>query len=163
MCELGGTVDRNRLFDQLSQDRQRLQQVFGAQFCAVMVPPWNRIDRDVVERLPALGFSGLSTMRVRRQAFPVPKLRQVNTHLDPVHWRHHGGFIGTWPAIAILVQHLQARRTGYRDRDEPTGLLTHHLIQTEAGWQFTTDLVNFIAAHPAAHWQHANDIWSPAG
>ncbi len=159
--ELGGAAARRELFDQLNRGRQLLGQTFGAQFCPVMVPPWNRIDSDVVERLPALGFGGLSTMRVRKQAFPVASLYQVNSHLDPVHWRGDGGFIGTWPAIAILIQHLQARRSGYRDRDEPTGLLTHHLVQNEAVWRFTSDLLHFVAAHPASRWLHATEIWAP--
>ncbi len=157
--ELGGAASREELFSRLKQGRQQLETAFGRQFCPVMVPPWNRIDPDVVDRLPALGFRGLSTARVRKQAYPVPQLYQVNTHLDPVHWRHDGGFIGTWPAIAILIQHLQARRSGYRDRDEPTGLLTHHLAQNEAVWRFSADLVDFITTHPAARWLHADEIW----
>lgn len=157
--ELGGSVQREELFAQLVRGCERLAQCFGAQFCPVMVPPWNRVDSDVVEALPGLGYRGLSTMRVRKQAFPAPRLYQVNTHLDPVHWRHDGGFIGSWPSVAILVQHLQARRSGYRDRDEPTGLLTHHLVQNEAVWRFTADLVDFISEHPAARWLHSDEIW----
>ncbi len=161
--ELGGAVDRAGLLAELEQGRERLAQEFGAQFRPVMVPPWNRIDDDVVEALPGLGFCGLSAMRARRTAFPVPNLRQVNTHLDPVHWRHDGGFIGTWSAIAILVQHLQARRSRYRDRDEPTGLLTHHLVQNEAVWRFTANLIDFIQDHPAGRWLHADEIWPSSG
>ncbi|MDJ0777243.1 MAG: polysaccharide deacetylase family protein [Gammaproteobacteria bacterium] len=160
--ELGGDAARADLLARLAQGRERLAQAFGAGFLPVMVPPWNRIDEDVVDALPGLGFRGLSTMRVRKRAYPAAQLYQVNTHLDPVHWRHDGGFIGTWSAIAILVQHLQARRSGYRDRDEPTGLLTHHLVQNEATWRFTADLLDFVRDHPGACWLHAAEIW-PAG
>ena len=38
-----------------------LEQAFGRRFAPVLVPPWNRIDEAVIERLPGAGFSGLST------------------------------------------------------------------------------------------------------
>jgi len=157
--ELGGKRAIEDIVADLARGYQILQQHFAARFTPVLVPPWNRIDERVLERLAALGFSGISTMKVRRKANPAPRLLQVNTHLDPVNWRHKGGFIGIYPAIAILVQHLIARRLGYRDFDEPTGLLTHHLVQDDAVWRFLENLLAFLQAHPAASWIDAPTIW----
>ena len=98
-------------------------------------------------------------MKARRQAFPAPGLLQVNVHLDPVNWRHQGGFLGVYPAIAILIQHLIAKRSGYRDRDEPTGILTHHLAHNPAVWQFLEDLLRFLSVHPAVTWLDPATIW----
>jgi hypothetical protein len=98
-------------------------------------------------------------MRVRRRALPAPGLLQVNTHLDPVNWRRQGGFIGLYPAVAILVQHLLARRTGYRDLDEPTGILSHHKVQNEAVWRFLNELIGFLQDHPAVKWMDSAEIW----
>jgi hypothetical protein len=89
-------------------------------------------------------------------------LLQVNTHLDPVDWRHRRGFIGVYPAIAILVQHLAARRSGYRDNAEPTGILSHHLVQNDAVWRFLDDLLVFLRDHPAVSWVDAPSIWHGA-
>jgi len=83
----------------------------------------------------------------------------VNSHLDPINWRHKGGFVGLYPAIAVLIQHLVARRSGYRDIDEPTGLLSHHLVQNEAVWRFLDDLLALLGAHPAVNWIDAPSIW----
>ena len=110
--ELGGARSRDALRRDLENGRHKLVEAFGERFVPVMVPPWNRYDTDVIELLPSIGLRGLSTMRVRKSAYPAPGLLQVNAHLDPIHWRHDRGFIGTWPAIAILVQHLAAQVTG---------------------------------------------------
>ena len=133
--ELGGTRATVKLIADLKQGYQTLEQHFADRFDPVLVPPWNRI------------------------AYPAPGLLQVNTHLDPVNWRHTGGFIGVYPAIAILIQHLIAKRTGYRDRDEPTGILTHHLVQNDAVWRFLEDLLQFLSNHPAVGWLDSTTIW----
>lgn len=157
--ELGGNRPPERTLADLARGHARLVQVFGAHFVPVLVPPWNRIATGLLPELSPLGLSGLSTMRVRKTARPAAGLLQVNAHLDPVHWRGDRGFIGSYPSIAILVQHLLAKRTGYRDRDEPTGLLTHHLAQNEAVWRFTERLLLFVDEHPAAEWIGAPEIW----
>ena len=159
--ELGGSRASADIFHDLRQGQSMLQQHFSSRFTPVLVPPWNRIDQRIVKALPELGFSGISTMRVRRNAWPVAGLRQVNTHLDPINWRHKGGFIGLYPAIAILIQHLVARRSGFRDIDEPTGLLSHHLVQNEAVWRFFDDLFAVLGEHPAVNWIDAPSIWMP--
>jgi hypothetical protein len=160
--ELGGNRGSDDLDHDIRLGFERLSERFARQFCPVMVPPWNRIDADVLERLTQFGLRGLSTYRVRKHARPAPGLLQVNTHLDPVHWRRHGGFIGVYPAIAILVQDLIAKRSGYRDRNEPTGILSHHLAYNEATWRFTGDLLGFLSAHPAVEWLDARQIWQSA-
>lgn len=158
--ELGGTQTTEESIADLRRGYQILHEHFPARFNPVLVPPWNRIDSRLVAQLADIGFAGISTMKVCRNAYPAPGLRQVNTHLDPVNWRHRGGFIGVYPAIAILVQHLIAKRLGYRDCDEPTGILTHHLAQNEAVWCFVEDLLQFLSDHPAAAWLDASTIWT---
>jgi hypothetical protein len=157
--ELGGSRDTARIIADLARGQQILEQHFADCFSPVLVPPWNRMDDRVLLRLNEIGFAGISTMKVRRSAYPAPGLLQVNTHLDPVNWRHTGGFIGVYPAIAILIQHLQARRIGYRDKDEPTGILTHHLVQNDAVWRFLEDLLRFLSDHPAVTWLDSTTIW----
>ena len=159
--ELGGGQSTENIVADLEQGMRKLHQYFPGRFEPVLVPPWNRIDGRVVARLTDIGLTGISTMKARRQAFPAPGLLQVNAHLDPVNWRHQGGFLGVYPAIAILIQHLVAKRSGYRDRDEPTGILTHHLAQNPAVWQFLENLLRFLSAHPAVTWLDPAKIWPP--
>ena len=157
--EIGGTRPAPELLDDLAAGRDRLADCFGDQFIPVLVPPWNRIDADLLVSLPGIGIRGLSTMKARGDRFPAPGLLQVNAHLDPIAWRQDGGFVGHYPAIAVLIQHLVARRLGYRDRGEPSGILTHHLVQNAATWRFVEDLFERIRRHTAARLVGAETIW----
>ncbi len=66
---------------------------------------------------------------------------QVNTHVDPIFWRGDRGLVDPETLIADLVTTLQERRMEQADRDEPLGLLTHHLVHTEGVWAFTRDVI----------------------
>ena len=158
--ELGGSRTDADILGDLRRGFELLQARFGTRFVPVLVPPWNRLRAELIGDLPAIGFRGLSIMKARREAHPAPALLQVNSHLDPINWRHDGGFVGVYPAIAILIQHLTARRIGYRDADEPTGILSHHLVQNEAVWAFLDELLQFLAAHPAVEFVGAEQIWA---
>ncbi len=157
--ELGGNRSHDVVLDDLALGKKMLEQNLGKRFLPVLVPPWNRIDSVIIRRLPELGFSGISTMKKRSVAQPAPSLLQANTHLDPINWRHNSGFLGVYPAIAILIQHMVAKRRGYRDSAEPTGILSHHLVQNEAVWRFLDDLLRFLSEHPAAAFIDAREIW----
>ena len=104
------------------------------------------------------GFRGLSSMWARKAEFPAEGLLQVNTHLDPVNWRQGRGFIEEHQAISQIHLHLFGRRTGFLDSDEPTGILTHHLDQTDHVWGFCRQLFSRLNAHPAVRWLNARTI-----
>ncbi|MEM7564135.1 MAG: polysaccharide deacetylase family protein [Pseudomonadota bacterium] len=157
--ELGGNWETEQALSSLTQGRTLLSATFPKQFVSVMVPPWNRIGKDIAEALAQSDYLGISTMKARKSALINQRLKVVNTHLDPIHWRHRGGFLGTYPCIAILIQHLIAKRSGYRDPEEPTGLLTHHLVQNKSVWRFTEKLLDFLNQHPAAKWSDAKSQW----
>lgn len=139
--ELGTHRPLSVTLGELELGQDILRQGFGGRFSAVLVPPWNRIDADVIERLPGIGFLGLSTLGPRGTTHPVPGLVQCNTHVDLVAWRRDRAFIGVEAAIESLLSHLSARRSGSADASEPTGILTHHLDMDAPGWRFVADLV----------------------
>jgi len=125
----------------------------------VLVPPWNRIAPGLINRLPAAGYAGLSTFNARPKHHPAPGLVQVNTHVDIMNWRDGGGFVGIPAALGAAVRHLADRREGKVDPAEPTGLLTHHLVHDAACWGFIGRFVTLTAAHPAARWLDASDVF----
>ncbi|QPO13754.1 polysaccharide deacetylase family protein [Thalassospira sp. A40-3] len=127
-----------------------LQSRFGNRFLPVLVPPWNRVAEDVVAALHSLGFCGISTFNARKAAEPYKGIMQVNTHVDVIDWRGIRGFVGEDAALGAMIEHLAARRTGQVDADEPTGILTHHLVHDEATTKFLDNL--FSMDHSALRW-----------
>lgn len=126
---------------------------------AVLVPPWNRFDTRLLPVLPGMGVRGISAYGPRARANAAPALRQVNTHVDPINWRGGRGFLGEGPVLAAMTAHLQARRQGEADADEPTGLLTHHLDHDEEGWCFIARLLDLTGRHSSVKWLGVNEAF----
>ena len=105
-----------------------LQKLAGRKLFPVLAPPWNRVRKDLLKKLPAIGVRGISGYGARPSADPAPELRQVNTHVDIVAWRQGKRFIGEEQALAKALQHL--------GNDEPLGWLSHHAVQDAAAWEF---------------------------
>lgn len=151
--ELGGR-EPALIQSELERGREVLLDAFGAVFLAVLVPPWNRIDPIVIERLADWGFVGLSAFGPRPAGVGPSRLIQVNTHLDPVDWRGSRLFVGEARALAQLVAVL--------DADEPIGILSHHLVMDEAGWDFLERLLALTGRHPAVRWCTAREVFESA-
>jgi hypothetical protein len=126
----------------------RLRAFAGARFCPVLAPPWNRVRRDRVEKLPAIGIRGLSMYGPRPRTEAAPGLRQVNTHVDIVAWRQGKRFIGEDEAIRLAVKNLAV--------EDPLGWLTHHAVHDDAAWDFLQRLF----ALDAPRWLSAVEVFS---
>lgn len=149
---------------EIGQGRALLATRFGAHFRPVFVPPWNRFPATLAALLAGCGIVGLSTFKARVAAHPSPGIIQVNTHVDPIDWRGSRHLAEAELVLAQAVDHLRARRTGGVDADEPTGLLTHHLVHGEDVWGFVATFLATISAHPAARWLSLDEAfsWSPS-
>lgn len=124
----------------------RLRAQFGPRALPIFVPPWNRICPELIAALPGLGYAALSTYTPRAQREATPGLIQVNTHLDPIHWRGGGGLLAPEVLVAQMVQLLADQREGRSDEAEPLGLLTHHLVHDAAIWAFSRALLEELLA-----------------
>jgi len=160
--ELGAERQAPTVLAELARSRRRLAALFGARFPPLLVPPWNRVDDAVVDGLVDAGFRGLSTFGPRRHRWPRPGLAQVNTHIDIIDWHGGRGFVGADAALGVAVDHLRARRTGAADGDEPSGLMTHHLVHDEDCWAFVARFVATIRDHPAGRWLDVADAFGTA-
>jgi hypothetical protein len=140
---------------ELSRGQAVLLDAFGATFLTVLVPPWNRLEPELVDRLTACGFSGLSTFGRRPNHAAAPGLAQVNTHLDPIDWHGSPLFVGEAAALGRLVAVL--------DPDEPIGILSHHLAMDEPGWRFLERLLGILTRHPATRLCPAGELFERAG
>jgi hypothetical protein len=161
-AELGTARDAAAILAELATGANLLAARFGALALPVLTPPWNRIAPGLLPMLPTLGLQGISTYLPRAMREPAPGLRQVNTHVDIIDW--HGGrqFIGEEATLALLARHLRAKRLHQVDPAEPTGLLTHHLVQDAASWLFLSRLQDWLSAFPMIRWRTADAVFAIA-
>lgn len=147
--ELGGPRPRAEILHQLQLGRARLTQQFGAQALDILVPPWNRIDTDLLPLLPALGYRRLSVLGPR-ETEPVGPA-QINVHIDIIDWRARR-FAGTEQVLNRIIANLEARRLGQVDASEPCGLMTHHLDHDQECWAFLEQLTRTLSATQLVSW-----------
>ncbi len=145
-CELGDQRPLAQVLDELQTGQQQLQQLLGAAFTPVLVPPWNRLSQALPPQLLSLGFVGLSTLGPRSEPRPYG-LRQTNVHVDLIDWKQRR-FAGETQVLTQLLAHLQDRRLERVDSREATGIMTHHLAHDQDCWRFCQDLFAFCRQQP---------------
>ena len=116
----------------------------------LLVPPWNRIHDEVLQRATEAGFTGVSTHAWLKHPMPLPT---VNTHVDIMHWS--GGTVGrepnwVWNQLAINLG--TARNKGGR----AIGILTHHLVHDDKAWFILEKLIDLFDGRSA--WIAADDL-----
>jgi hypothetical protein len=151
---------RPEVASELAAGRARLSDLFGARAQPVLVPPWNRFDGSLLGLLARCGLTGISRARARSGSLRALGIIEVNIHVDLVAWKEGRGFIGEDAALGGLVEHLRARRLRAACADEPTGILTHHLVQDQATDAFLDQLITVSVAHPAVLWLDASEIFT---
>jgi hypothetical protein len=139
--ELGLHRPRAAVLNDLTAGLTRLSELHGERLVPMLVPPWNRIDRELVDDLPALGYRALSVFGDKIQSRP--GLAVVNTHVDIIDW-HRGKACQdhAWLVATLAKEMAQARSSGGR----PVGILSHHMVSDEDAFRFLHDL--FRAAPP---------------
>ena len=158
--ELGLHRPKSEVLEELRQGMLKLSQLFKSRFVPVLVPPWNRIDPELLFYLPVIGFRGLSTSYHKHRPVPPEDLRMADAHCDVLRWKTKPArFAGAEKSIHLLVEHLKDKRQGLADKTEPTCLLTHHLDMDDAAWQFVEDIFSLTSAHPGVTWQSPPAIW----
>lgn len=150
--ELRGLRTLEDTLDDLRLARARMQALFEWRAADILVPPWNRIDADVLPVLLGLGFTALSTFG---PPAPVPSgLAALPCDLDIIDWRN-GRVCRPHDKLAMRLAGLIAE--GASD-GRPVGLLTHHLVHEEPAWAFLADFVQQIGQHPAVHFSSARAL-----
>jgi hypothetical protein len=152
---------RDAMVGELAAGRARLAGLFGERALAVFAPPWNRFADALLPLLTAAGLEAISRITARTARWPAPNVFAANVHADLVAWRSGRGFIGEAAALDGLVGHLRERRSGAADPEEPTGILTHHLVQDEATPAFLRRLVAMTRSHRAARWLEPREVFAP--
>ena len=116
----------------------------------VFVPPWNRYDSDIAAGAARVGIHVISAFGPRRSLSS--GVVEANCHCDIISWKTTRAFTGVTKSVAMIVEHLAARRNGRAAKVEVTGVLSHHLDHDEGCWTFLDTLFGLTHAHPGARW-----------
>jgi len=150
--ELGPHRPRAAVLNDLAAGFRRLSELHGERLVPMLVPPWNRIDPTLLDDLPALGFSALSTFG--NQLHSRPGLAVVNTHVDIVD--SHAGHVcrdHAWLVATLARELAAARASGGR----PVGILSHHMVSDDEAFRFLRDL--FTATPPSrVSWRAPSEL-----
>jgi len=130
----------------VSDGFRRLKTFAAERLLPVLAPPWNRVRKDLLDSLPAVGIRGVTLYGPRMGAL----IPQVNTHVDIVAWRRGRRFIGEDEALRLAAKNLS---------DEPLGWLTHHAVHDEHAWRFLERLFKV----QGVHWLSAAEAFSYTG
>lgn len=126
--ELGPHRSSEAVLAELREGLAKLEGLHGDRAIPMLVPPWNRIDPDLLPALGGIGFGALSAFGPARRA----PIRMVNSNVDLMDWHGTRGCLDH----AVLIEAIVARL----DTDEPIGILAHHLVHDEAAWTFLETL-----------------------
>jgi len=163
--ELSGDRPADAVSRELRDGQEKLRRAFGDRFHSILVPPWNRIDPEILERLPDLGFEGLSTFgpltAKDADGGNAGRLIQANSTIDIMRWRPEREFRGEDALLDQILTDLCRKRQGPDSGAEPLGLMTHHLVHDEDCWTFVSQLLEETQAHRAARWLTADEVFSP--
>lgn len=148
---------------ELRAGRERLAGLFGERALAVFAPPWHGFADRFVPLLPAAGLTAISRLGARGPE-RIGAVLQRNVHAVLTNWSELPEPDHTAQALRTVVSHLRARRRG-PDGNEPTGILTHHLVESEQTYRFVARLLAATRAHPAARWLAPIEVFpeAPAG
>jgi peptidoglycan/xylan/chitin deacetylase (PgdA/CDA1 family) len=163
------------------RDAEQAYEVFSGHFGAtnvVFVPPFGRIAPALIEDLPRIGFTALSTGPRRSErmmlrldlrlpwtpAIRIPRpsgIPRFDIHVDVIDWTRRTA--RDRDAIAAeLLANLRLRRRGMLPSSHPIGLLTHHLAHDEAIWRSCHELLDALCGHEAVEPLDADRLFRTA-
>ena len=120
----------------IAEGQERLRTLAGQGFFPVLAPPWNRLRKDLADKLPAIGVRGVSGYRAAGAG---------HTQVDVVAWRRGKRFIGEQQAFEAALSGT-----------EPVGWLTHHAVHDEETWQFLERLLGLNTVR----WLSVQEVFS---
>ncbi len=152
--ELGLHRPAKTVLKELEAGYSKLARLYQAQFIAMLVPPWNRIDPTLVDPLAAIGYRALSTFHDRKSGWKASHtLPFHDTHVDIINWK--AGSIGR-PSDELFDEMTGLIRSG--QGDQPIGILTHHLVHDEQAARFLARLFELTTRHKACRWIDPKDL-----
>ncbi len=153
--ELGLHRTKKSVLDELTAALDKLRTLFPRSLKPVLVPPWNRIDGDLIPYLPGLGYRALSAFGRKPLANGIAGLVEIHTHVDLIDWKGTRGCRDHSELIDCVATELALSR---RDNGAPIGILSHHLVHNQSVADFLEELFELVVCHSGSQWVRAETL-----
>ena len=147
--ELGPHRAMDDVLAELATGFRRLSGLFADRLVPVLVPPWNRIDPDIIPHLSEIGFQAVSAFGRKPLTEEVGGLKEINTHVDLIDWRGTRGCRDHGDLITAIAAELAISR---KSDGVAVGILSHHLIHDDGVNAFLSELFDVIGDSKNADW-----------
>jgi hypothetical protein len=161
--EYPGARSATDVLRELQDGRERMSTLFGERFQSVFAPPWHGFEDKFLPLLAHSGIGSISRKGPRKHAARAARIFESNVHAAFINWTQPPTFVGERAALERILKHLRGRRLRTYDTDEPTGILTHHLVEDPPSYYFIERLAEVIGGHKAAKWLRAAEIFPRQG
>jgi len=156
--ELGKHRPLPEIVSELARGYAKLAALHGDKLLPMLVPPWNRIDKELLAHLHAIGFSSVSSFADNLPQGPHDDLVIVNTHLDIMDWSSRRGR----DHAALVANFVSELKTSRKSDRYPVGILTHHAVHDEIAWNFLEQFFEMTALNGACEWLSGNALLKPS-
>lgn len=146
--ELGKHRPAAEIVAELGRGLSKLFSLHGEKSLPMLVPPWNRIDPDLLPGLSAAGFRAVSIFADKLVERETGELAVINTHLDIIDWSRRRGREPAELAKLFVDELKRSRQNG----GYPIGILSHHMVHDEAAWDFLDQLLEMTALGNSCKW-----------
>jgi hypothetical protein len=156
-----GEFGQGRPLDRMIADavagQRALDRLFGpAGWQRVFVPPNHQLSLPFKALVPTLGYLGVSAGIPLTP--PIDQVAEVNAEIDVMNWPE--GTILDAPTIwERLLEQLVSRRAGETPLERPIGILTHHLVFDDRGWELVRGVLDVLKSHPAVETVGADTLF----
>jgi len=146
--ELGRHRPAAEVVAELTRGLSKLSALHGERMLPMLVPPWNRLDPNLVPGISAVGFSAISAFADKLMDIQAGDLAIINTHLDIIDWSTRRGA----DHAALAVRFADELRKSREGGGHPVGILTHHIVHDDAAWDFLDQLLEMTALGNSCKW-----------
>lgn len=150
--ELGLHRGADVVLEELRRGTAHLATLYGERFTRVLVPPWNRIDTQLLPHIAGIGIAGLSTFGPEHET-PLPA---INTHVDLIDWKETRRGRNSAELVADIVYRLRH----VFENGGSVGILSHHLVHDEAAWLFLERLFSLTSRREGCIWMPVSNLLS---
>jgi hypothetical protein len=156
--ELGNHRPISEIVSELERGLAKLKALHMERFLPMLVPPWNRMNGALLDRLPAIGFQCVSSYGNALVGSGNRELAIVNTHIDIMDWSSRHGRDHAALITDLVLELRKSREAAYR----PVGILTHHRDHDETAWSFLDQLFETTARDGVCTWLKGESILAGA-